>query len=136
VTGRKWRVAKKPPIPPQVAEFVRGQIDSVEELEVLLLLFREPERAWTEAEVNARIRSSLPSILKRLNGLVSVGAATASGEPPRFRFAPRTPQIAAAVEGLAEAYRDYRTTVIQLIFELPSTQVLGFAKAFEIKKKP
>ena len=40
-------------IPPDVQRFLREHIQSVEALEVLLLLHADPERVWTAAEVGS-----------------------------------------------------------------------------------
>lgn len=126
----------KSPIPEDVAAFVCRFIESVEELEVLLLLFNQPERTWADVEVNAQIQSTVSSAAKRLAALAGIELLTAAGDPPRYRFAPRKPELAAIVGRLADAYKNYRTSIIELIYEKPSDHVLGFAKAFDLRKRP
>jgi hypothetical protein len=61
-------------------------------------------------------------------------AAAAEGTPAQFRYAPRTPDLAGAVEELAQAYADRRVSVIGLIFAKPTDKLRSFADAFRIRK--
>jgi hypothetical protein len=123
-------------IPSDVRTFLVRRMESVEGLEILLAMREQPERLWSESEVTTRIQSSLTSVGGRLRLLVSAGLVAVLGDPPRYRYKPLTPELDLIAVRIAEAYRDYRATVIQLIYERPSDEILGFAKAFELRKKP
>ena len=55
--------------------------------------------------------------------------------PVSFRCQPGTPERAAALDGLALAYKERRVTVIESIFTKPPSPIQGFADAFRIRKE-
>lgn len=128
------RVAKTG-IPPEVESFVHQYIDSLEELEVLLLLHAERTRSWTPEQMHERIRSSVVSVTKNLAALMVFGVAEAAADVPGgYRYAPKSESLNRAITGLAEAYAQRRARVIELIFSKPSERLRGFSDAFKLKK--
>lgn len=107
---------------------------SVEQLEVLLVLHAEQNRAWSAAEINERLRSQEPSIAKWLEALVALKLV--SLVEGRHRYAPGSEELAARVASLANAYRERRIKVIELIFSKPNETLLSFARAFQLRKQP
>ena len=104
-------------ISPRLVGFIAEHIDSVEQLEILLLLSADPQREWTADEVTAELRLGAGSARARLadlavNGLLAEGTARV----PRYRYAPRMPDLEGVVTELVAAYRDRRVTVVQLIY--------------------
>jgi hypothetical protein len=121
-------------LPPSTRDFIIRHIVSVEELEVLLLLHEGKDRDWSPAEINDRLRSQESSIGKWLEALVSLGLAErASG---RYRFAPASEELRRETAAIADAYRERRIKVIELIFSKPSENLLDFIRAFELRKRP
>ena len=49
-----------PEIPARVLQFLAGHIDSVPQLEALLLLWEDPQRLWSEEELAGRIYVGRP----------------------------------------------------------------------------
>lgn len=116
-------------IPEDVRAFVRSSIDSVELLNVLLLLRENAERDWTAEELSAELRSSPGSIARRLAHLQRRRlAASAAG---RYRYAAAA-RADALVQRLLELYHERRTTVIDLIFSSPPDPLRSFSDAFKV----
>jgi len=123
------------PIPESVARFITVHVRSLEQLEILLLLASQPGRAWSVDAVYDVIRSSRSSAAERLGelqlqGLLSVSA----GKEPTYRFQPQAPEIAAAVEALAQFYKERRVKIVELIYSQPTDPLQHFADAFKFKK--
>jgi hypothetical protein len=116
-----------------VRSFVHDQIESVVQVEVLLLLHAEPGRAFAGADVVEALRVEPAWAEAQLSHLCGRGILAEAG-PGSFRFAPRTAEVAGAVAGLARAYADRRVTVIGLIYAKPSEPLRSFADAFRIRK--
>ena len=114
-----------------VRQFIARHIVSIEQLEILLLLREQRARAWSPAEVNDRIQSSLPSVSDRLADLVHRGLLRRDDD--RFRYDAPADQDVIIAE-LAGEYRDRRYTVIDLIFSKGSDKLKVFADAFRVKK--
>lgn len=117
--------------------FIANQIDSVVQLEMLLMLHKEPERSYAPADVAKELRiepawagSQLLILAQR--GLISVLDAAGSA----FRYGPNTPALAKLVDDLARAYADRRVTVISLIYSKPADTLRSFADAFRLRKDP
>ena len=119
-------------IPEPVRHLIAQHIDSVEQLEVLILLRMHRDRAWTVAEVNDRIKSSASSVETRLNDLAGRGFLQRNAQSFRYQAGP---DVEAAVAQLATAYTERRFSVIELIFSKPTDKLRAFADAFKMGKK-
>jgi hypothetical protein len=118
----------------EVREFVLRYVESVEHLEVLLLLHRSPQAAWTAERVSAELRTSPVSTAQRLALLRSQGLLEQAREnSSAYRFHSGSAN-AAVVAQLAEAYKERRHAIIDLIFSKPLEKVRVFAEAFRIRK--
>ena len=123
------------PLPEDVKQFIRGCIDRLETLEVLLLLQASGRKVWTSTEVSEQMRSSRLAIETAFAGLVSKGLIIQHAAEG-YSYQPQTPELDGAVVRLAACYREKRTAVISFIFSAPSDAVRRFAEAFRIKKGP
>ena len=119
-----------------VERFLVEHIDSIAQLEILGLLYAEPETARTAAAV-ARVIGVDPAWaateLGRLVGRGLVAPATNGGNPA-YRFSPRDPALGETVERVLEAFRERRVTVVDLVASKPSPHIRGFADAFRWRK--
>jgi hypothetical protein len=112
---------------PKVERFIAEYIHSVEQLEVLLLLYGSPSRAWTVAEVVAELRTAASSAVSRLEDLTVRGLVVkAPGLEPTFTYGgPRTPELDATIALVRETYAQRRIAVISAIFSKPLDAVDG-----------
>lgn len=123
-------------LPAEVARFVAEHIDAAEQLDILLLLHREPGREWTARDVSQAIYTVPASATLRLEGLAASGfLASTGGGDPGYRYAPRSEALGRQVDVLAEAYRADRVAVIKLIFSRPPSPAKSFADAFRLRGK-
>jgi hypothetical protein len=123
-------------ITPQVRAFIADHIESVMQLEVLLLLSGRPDRPWTAAEAAQEMRIEAGWVEAQLKSMLVKGLLETAGAPSQYRYAPRTPELAKAVADLAKAYADRRVSVISLIFSHPLDKIRSFADAFRLRKDP
>lgn len=121
-------------LPSSTKDFIARHIISVAQLEILLLLHADPTREWTAREITLHLRSEETSVHKWLGMLVSLGLAAQSGTT--YRFAPATDELANKTGAVAEAYRERRIKVIELIFSKPNENLLNFVRAFDLRKRP
>jgi hypothetical protein len=121
-------------VPEDVAQLIAGYIDSVEKLEILLLLRGERDRPWTTDAVSRELRrnpSSVSRCLKQLSERKLLGGSAGDG----YRFAPPDAALEQQVTRLAETYATRRVSVIQLIVANPMDSVTTFADAFRLRRK-
>jgi hypothetical protein len=122
-------------LPQRASALIVTFIDSVEQLEVLLLLREQQGRVWTARDVNDVIRSSEESIATRLYSLERSGFIVAApSSPGAYQYNPANSNDA-AVEELAAAYRERRLRVTELIYSKPTRELSSFADAFIFRKK-
>jgi hypothetical protein len=116
--------------------FIHEYIDSVEQLEVLLLLRSSAPSAWTAEAVARDLRTAETSVTARLKTLHTqklVEASTVEGSTA-YRYAPDGAGTDRLVGELASEYALRRVAVITLIFSKPNDAVRSFADAFRIRK--
>jgi hypothetical protein len=123
-------------ITPRVRQFIVDRLDSVMQLETLLLLAGQPGKVWTAAELAHHLRIAGEWVEAQLRAMSGAGLVRVdeSAGAAQFRFEPRTQELAETVDELARAYADRRVTVIGLIFSKPLDKIRSFADAFRFRK--
>lgn len=123
-----------PAIPPNVLQFVTENIDTVPELETLLLLREGETRAWSEDEVAARVYVSRAAARGILEALRRKHLVVAQGEPPLYRYQPEQAGKAELIGEVAAAYRLHLVPMATFIHAKAPASVREFARAFDFKK--
>lgn len=123
-------------IPEEVKRFIEENIDSVELLEVLLLLRNDSKREWSVDSVSSEIRSNPISVAKRLGNLcVRQLISKKESSPSLYYYNPGTDILDQSVKGLADAYARHHTRVIELIFSKQTNTLRSFSDAFKFRKE-
>lgn len=123
-------------IPEELLQFLRDHIDSVEQIEILVLLCQSGERAWTAEEVAKELRSSQSSVAKRLEEFAAKKfLKNVDPSVQRYQFAPADDAVKRRIEELKELYKVRRVTVIDTIFSKPVDKIKVFADAFKFRKE-
>ena len=124
-----------PEIPTRVLQFLAGYIDSVPQLEALLLLWEDPQRLWSEEELARRIYVGRPvaaAILQSLQRQQLVTAEAAAAV--RYRYNPQWDPSGEVMPEVAATYRRHLVPLATFIHSRASTAVREFARAFDLKK--
>ena len=121
-------------VPDDVQRLISSHIDSVEKLEVLLLLRGDRDQPWTSDRVSRELRRNPASVARCLTQLAGRGLIQGS-VTDGYRFAPADPAVEGRVDRLAETYATRRVSVIQLIVSNPMDSVTTFADAFRFRRK-
>jgi hypothetical protein len=116
-----------------VVQLIARHIRSIEQLEILLLLYRQGQ-PWSAEEVSRELRSSAMSAAHYLEIQTTEGLLARSG-PDRFIFQPADPRITEVVEQLAEFYKERPLRVIDAIYGSRGS-VSEFADAFRLRRDP
>lgn len=122
------------PLSEPVRELIARRIDSVADLEALLLLCNEPGQAWTSGSVARRLyidEARAAATLLRLEQRGLVAACPDGG----WRYAPETPALADAVQGLRDVYSQRLVAITTLIHGKPARGIEEFARAFVIRRR-
>ena len=123
------------PIPENVRRFIVDHINSVESLEILLLLFAAPAKESSPMEVSRTLCTSLESATARLHELhqTKLLLAIDGGESLKYRFNTESPE-AAVVADLEKVYKGRRVSVISFIYSKPTDPLRAFSDAFRLRK--
>ena len=133
--GRGTSALTDPGISHDVRTLIVERIDSVVQLELLLLLQANAGRAWSAAEVAQELRIEPSWATGQLGELAARGLlAPAADRSGSFAYAPASAQLGDAVAQLAKDYAQRRVTVITLIFSKPVDKLRSFADAFRLRK--
>jgi hypothetical protein len=124
-------------IPSDVRSLIAEHIDSVAQLEALLLI-QATGGAWDAERLGRELRINRDWAASQLQHLCAHGLLDCDKpvSGANYTYAPRTPELARAVEGLAQAYAERRVSVIGLIFSKPMDKLRSFADAFRLRKDP
>ena len=128
-------------LPDDVRALLHEQIESYEQLEVLLLLRRERYEEWAIERLAARLHVRAELIETALARLEAGGLIEAAGAgPSRFAYRPASSGLDAAVGRLERAYAERPILIIQLmsanaIERLRTAALHTFADAFVLSKK-
>lgn len=123
-------------IPEDVRDFILDKIDSVAELEGLLLVSREPGTDWSVEALAGRLYTTpaqTETVARHLHALGFL--ALNDGEPPTYRYQPVSAKLAELVARSADAYSKYLIPVTNLIHSKPESRVQQFADAFKFRKE-
>ena len=119
-------------ISPDLQTFIGGSIRSVWALELLLLLKRNPERAWTTEGLVAEMRASAPSVEQVLSSFEASGL-TQREQNGDHRYAPAAPPLASLADELEDAYKLRPGLVVKAILSAPNDKLQSFADAFRLR---
>ena len=123
-------------LPQDVTRLIGKHIHGVSQLELLLFLHNQPTREVSVETVAKEqgMRDDQASIL--LEDLTSRGLLVEADaeDEARYRYEPKSRELARQVDALAKIYPTYRHAIIQLIYSKPGESVMNFAEAFRLRK--
>jgi hypothetical protein len=123
-------------IPESVQALLRERIQSIEELEILLLLFSQPTRFWSEADIARELRTSSQLVGAGVRALIEGGLARKT-DKNLFAFGPADAETDRVVRELTQVYNERRVDVLVFISESAISRVRHsalrtFAGAFRL----
>lgn len=124
------------PIPDDVRRFILMSIDSVAQMEALLLLREKPQVEWDTTTVAKRLYISEPETSDVLARLCAQGLLYTNGsEPACYQYHPHSSELEQIVNQVAETYTKHLVAVTNLIHSKPRTRIQEFADAFKLRKE-
>jgi hypothetical protein len=120
-------------IPPEVRDFIIRHIDTVSQLEALLLLRANPERTWDIATTANRVYASKEQIAEVLERFSAEHFVVRDGDS--YRYQSRDSATDATIGQLASIYASHLIAVTNMIHQ-KSRSVRSFADAFKLRKDP
>ena len=119
------------PVPKHLRDFIARYIDSVAQLEALLLLRSNPAERWGIEPVAQRLYIAPAEALEILQQLA--GAGLLSADNGVFQYACAAAELRQTVDELVETYRRQLIPITKLIHAKPR-RIRAFADAFKFTK--
>ncbi len=120
----------------RLRQFIELHIESVPQLEALLLLRGESDRDWDAASIAKTLYIPQDAASSLLADFVRGGfAVPGQDQKATYRYRPRDNEADQLIEELHSAYQDRRVAVISLIYSKPINKVQTFADAFRFGKE-
>jgi hypothetical protein len=119
----------------ETRQFILDNIDSVAQLEALLLLRGEAGNAWRPSAVARRLYIQ-PRVAAKVLRILHERELIALADPevPAYKYGPTTPERVRLVEDLATTYGKQLVAVTQLIHAKAAGNAQRFADAFRLRK--
>lgn len=122
------------PLSNTVRQYILANIPSVLQLEIILRLHAAGARFLPLSELAASIGLDSASLQDQLGEMIRRGLVASQNTPqPVYAYASADPEQDRALSELAEAYQNYRVSVINLIYSRPTEKIRTFAEAFRFR---
>jgi hypothetical protein len=124
------------PFPEEIRRFLDGNIESIDQLEILRLLGEDPGREWTAAELAVAVQIEPAAVAAHLAAMRGRGllAAEARGIDLVARHGP-APAVGELVGRLLQHYKERPVSMIKLVYERAKDPLRNFADAFRFRKE-
>lgn len=124
-------------IPDDIRRFIQSSIDSIAQLEALLIVREHPDIEWTVSAMSARLYISpeqTSAILFRLSDDELV-ATKGDGDSALFQYQPGSEELRQMVDRLAEAYGKHLVPITRLVHSKQGMRIREFPDAFDFRKE-
>ncbi len=123
------------PVSDALRTFLQQRLSSIDQIEVVLLLMREPTKSFTAPEVAAALKSAPEAAAMRLFLLASGGLiAFEPSAVPRYRYVVSDDEADFMIRELAETYATDRESVLTAVDTRAQDPIRSFADAFKLRK--
>lgn len=122
-------------IPHEVARFILDHIDSIAQLEAILLLRTSPDTWWECKQVAERLYISEENCSPILESHCERGLLLSEkvGGKSTYRYRPKTGDLREVIDRLAYYYSKHLVPVSNLVHAKARSRIEGFARAFDMK---
>ena len=119
----------------EFCRFLQEAVTHVDAAELLLVLARDPGRAFSAAEAAAALgaRYAEPEALRHLDNFRARGLVIVQPDG-RLRYQPASEPLAAHTRTLEKVYRERPVTLIRVIYGLRDSKIRSFADAFKLRR--
>jgi DNA-binding MarR family transcriptional regulator len=122
--------------PAEIEQFIGQHIESLAQLELLLMLRRESDRSWScfdlsrQLYVTPDVCTGIIADLERRGFVLRDGA-----DSNLIRYRSGGAEVDQLIDQLAALYQQRRVAVITLIYSKPVKKVQTFADAFRLRRE-
>jgi hypothetical protein len=132
----EWRVADL--FPDDVRRFLDENVESIDQLEILRLLWEDPAVEWTEASLAEATQAPPADVVAHLAVLAGRGllhAETRGAAGWVCRYGPRDPERDRLLRTVLQNYRERPVSMIKLVAARAKGPLRTFADAFRFRPR-
>jgi DNA-binding HxlR family transcriptional regulator len=118
----------------ELKQFIAQHVESLAQMEALLILRQNGEQRWRSAELAQRLYITPDMCEAILADLERRGFAARASDGAYF-YQPRDRAVDKLIDDLATIYQQRRVAVITEIYSKPVTKVQTFADAFRLRRE-
>jgi hypothetical protein len=123
-------------LPSDVVQFVNDAVDSIEQLELLVMLIESSDRWWDAVSAGRALGINPGTMQRDLERLATRNLLAVNlGNDVSYRFEPGSPSLRATSQAFAAAYRKNPRALFRLAVERQKRAIRDFADAFRIRRK-
>jgi DNA-binding transcriptional ArsR family regulator len=121
--------------PEDVRRFLDDYVESIDQLEILRLLWERPEVDCSVADLSAEIQAEPADVAAHLTALRARGLLVSSdpGSGLVYRFGPRSLELEALLRATLQHYRERPVSMIKLVVARSKDPLRKFADAFRVR---
>ena len=117
----------------EVRDLIVRHLDSLESIEILLLLRRSPRTYWGAPAVAEQLGIAPEIARAKLDALRNSGMIVVGEQTGAFRYEPSDEGTKNAVDDLAAAYANRRVSVVNTIYSANLERLRAFSNSFRVK---
>lgn len=123
--------------PDDVRRFIDENVESIDQLEILRLLWENPGAEWAETALAGEVQAPVPAVLAHLAALSARGLL--QGEPRGAgwvcRYGARDPARGELLRKVMQLYRERPVSMIKLVAARAKDPLRTFADAFRVRPR-
>ena len=123
-------------LPSDVVQFVNDAVDSIEQLELLVMLIESPHHWWDAVSAGRALGINPGRMQRDLERLATRNLLAVNlGNDVSYRFEPGSPTLRASSQAFAAAYRKNSRALLRLAADRENRAIRDFADAFRIRRQ-
>jgi DNA-binding transcriptional ArsR family regulator len=124
------------PFPQEIKSFLDGNIESIDQLEILRLLGENPERSWDVESLATEVQTDPATVAAHLTAMGGRGLITLEirGTEILGRYGPAA-AVADLVVRLLQLYKERPVSMIKMVYDRAKDPLRNFAEACRIRKE-
>ena len=117
----------------ELRELIGSSIDSVEALEIILLLLRSPQTYWAPLAIAEQLGIGVDVAMAKMEAFHRRGILKLGGTTVAYRYGPADKSLAGSIEDLARAFSEHPVSIINAIDSLRLERLRAFPDEFRVK---
>jgi hypothetical protein len=118
----------------ELKQFIAQEVESLAQLEALLILRRDPQKHWQSPELAQQLYIT-PDMCEAILADLERRGFTARAPGAGYHYQPRDQAADRLLNDLSTIYQQRRVAVITEIYSKPVNKVQTFADAFRLRRE-